>query len=48
MAPLRIGYVREHFSSPLLQLAAKSDYIQLVECPSQYPPLPLPGVTSLR
>ncbi|POY73133.1 hypothetical protein BMF94_3826 [Rhodotorula taiwanensis] len=34
MAPLRIGYVREHFSSPLLQLAAKSDYIQLVECPS--------------
>ncbi|GAA5881423.1 hypothetical protein JCM3774_004373 [Rhodotorula dairenensis] len=34
MAALRIGYVREHFSSPLLQLAAKSDYIQLVECPS--------------
>ncbi|GAA5970216.1 hypothetical protein JCM8115_000779 [Rhodotorula mucilaginosa] len=34
MAALRIGYVREHFSSPLLQLAAQSDYIQLVECPS--------------
>ncbi|BGP58372.1 hypothetical protein JCM8202_001873 [Rhodotorula sphaerocarpa] len=34
MAPLRIGYVREHFSSPLLQLAAKRDDIELVECPS--------------
>ncbi|KAF4596591.1 hypothetical protein EYR40_007716 [Pleurotus pulmonarius] len=36
MAPLRVGYVREHFSSPLLQFAADdqgSTFI-LVECPS--------------
>lgn len=31
---LRIGYVREHFSSPLLQLAEKDQTIELVECPS--------------
>ncbi|GAA6062516.1 hypothetical protein JCM10212_001566 [Sporobolomyces blumeae] len=31
---LRIGYVREHFSSPLLQLAAHDESIELVECPS--------------
>jgi len=31
---LRIGYVREHFSSPLLQLAEKDETIELVECPS--------------
>ncbi|GAA5957954.1 hypothetical protein JCM3765_006214 [Sporobolomyces pararoseus] len=31
---LRIGYVREHFSSPLLQLAEKDQSIELVECPS--------------
>ncbi|GAA5941312.1 substrate-binding domain-containing protein [Sporobolomyces koalae] len=31
---LRVGYVREHFSSPLLQLAAKDESIELVECPS--------------
>ncbi|GAA6006709.1 hypothetical protein JCM11491_003152 [Sporobolomyces phaffii] len=31
---LRVGYVREHFSSPLLQLAERDDTIQLVECPS--------------
>lgn len=43
MAALRIGYVREHFSSPLLQLAAQSDYIQLVECPSE--PLPRRGLS---
>ncbi|KAM0787303.1 hypothetical protein ACM66B_007079 [Microbotryomycetes sp. NB124-2] len=33
-APLRIGYVPEHFSSPLLQLAAKDSSIKLVSCPS--------------
>jgi len=34
--PLRIGYVREHFSSPLLQFAAEDNgkTITLVECPS--------------
>ncbi|CEQ41077.1 SPOSA6832_02757, partial [Sporobolomyces salmonicolor] len=31
---LRIGFVREHFCSPLLQLAAKNSSIELVECPS--------------
>ncbi|GAA5882997.1 hypothetical protein JCM16303_006783 [Sporobolomyces ruberrimus] len=31
---LRIGYVREHFSSPLLQLAENDENIELVECPS--------------
>ncbi|GAA6003322.1 uncharacterized protein JCM10292_003853 [Rhodotorula paludigena] len=31
---LRIAYVPEHFASPLLQLAAKDDTIQLVPCPS--------------
>ncbi|GAA5902387.1 substrate-binding domain-containing protein [Sporobolomyces salmoneus] len=31
---LRVGYVREHFSSPLLQLAEKDQSIELVECPS--------------
>jgi hypothetical protein len=34
---LRIGYVREHFSSPLLQLAEKDQSIELVECPSKFP-----------
>ncbi|TRM64355.1 hypothetical protein BD626DRAFT_547490 [Schizophyllum amplum] len=36
MAPLRIGYVREHFCSPLLQFEAddKSETFTLVECPS--------------
>ena len=33
---LRIGYVREHFSSPLLQLAEKDQTIELVECPSTF------------
>ncbi|KAG6851118.1 hypothetical protein H0H93_000998 [Arthromyces matolae] len=34
--PLRIGYVREHFSSPLLQFAAVDEgkTFTLVECPS--------------
>ncbi|KAJ3836991.1 hypothetical protein F5878DRAFT_652807 [Lentinula raphanica] len=34
--PLRIGYVREHFSSPLLQFAESDEgrTITLVECPS--------------
>ncbi|KAF5327491.1 hypothetical protein D9619_004421 [Psilocybe cf. subviscida] len=34
--PLRIGYVREHFSSPLLQFAAEDGgkTFTLVECPS--------------
>ncbi|KAF8896300.1 periplasmic binding protein-like II [Infundibulicybe gibba] len=34
--PLRVGYVREHFSSPLLQFAAadKGETFTLVECPS--------------
>ncbi|KAJ3760030.1 periplasmic binding protein-like II [Lentinula raphanica] len=34
--PLRIGYVREHFSSPLLQFAEADEgrTITLVECPS--------------
>ncbi|KAJ3922127.1 hypothetical protein F5877DRAFT_88415 [Lentinula edodes] len=34
--PLRIGYVREHFSSPLLQFAEADEgrTIALVECPS--------------
>ncbi|KAF5391490.1 hypothetical protein D9757_002433 [Collybiopsis confluens] len=34
--PLRIGYVREHFSSPLLQFfqADEGRTISLVECPS--------------
>ncbi|KIK62951.1 hypothetical protein GYMLUDRAFT_83972 [Collybiopsis luxurians FD-317 M1] len=34
--PLRIGYVREHFSSPLLQFAKADEgrTITLVECPS--------------
>ncbi|KAF9061334.1 periplasmic binding protein-like II [Rhodocollybia butyracea] len=34
--PLRIGYVREHFSSPLLQFAQADEgrTISLVECPS--------------
>ncbi|SCZ97945.1 BZ3500_MvSof-1268-A1-R1_Chr3-3g06475 [Microbotryum saponariae] len=31
---LRIGYVPEHFSSPLLQLAAREPSIELVSCPS--------------
>ncbi|KAK4053979.1 hypothetical protein OIO90_003624 [Microbotryomycetes sp. JL221] len=31
---LRIGYVPEHFSSPLLQLADKVSSIELVSCPS--------------
>ncbi|KAM0748336.1 periplasmic binding protein-like II [Meredithblackwellia eburnea MCA 4105] len=31
---LRVGYVPEHFSSPLLQLAAKDPSIELVSCPS--------------
>lgn len=30
---LRVGYVPEHFSSPLLQLAASDDSIELVPCP---------------
>lgn len=36
MAPLRVGYVREHFSSPLLQYADedKGKTFVLVECPS--------------
>ncbi|KAL1674217.1 hypothetical protein EV122DRAFT_221087 [Schizophyllum commune] len=36
MAPLRIGYVREHFCSPLLQFEAddKGETFTLVECPS--------------
>lgn len=36
MAPLRVGYVREHFSSPLLQFAAadQGETFTLVECPS--------------
>jgi len=36
MAPLRIGYVREHFSSPLLQFAEadQGKTFALVECPS--------------
>jgi len=36
MAPLRIGYVREHFSSPLLQFAEadQGTTFALVECPS--------------
>ncbi|TFK75182.1 periplasmic binding protein-like II [Pluteus cervinus] len=36
MAPLRVGYVREHFSSPLLQFEAvdKGNTFTLVECPS--------------
>jgi len=34
--PLRVGYVREHFSSPLLQFAAedRNKTFTLVECPS--------------
>uniref|UniRef100_A0A8H7Y3M7 Uncharacterized protein n=1 Tax=Psilocybe cubensis TaxID=181762 RepID=A0A8H7Y3M7_PSICU len=34
--PLRIGYVREHFSSPLLQFAEQDagKTFTLVECPS--------------
>ncbi|SGY82267.1 BQ5605_C009g05556 [Microbotryum silenes-dioicae] len=31
---LRIGYVPEHFSTPLLQLAARDPTIELVSCPS--------------
>jgi len=31
---LRIGYVPEHFSSPLLQLAENDDSIELISCPS--------------
>ncbi|BGP18416.1 hypothetical protein JCM10213_001663 [Rhodosporidiobolus nylandii] len=31
---LRIAYVPEHFASPLLQLAAKDETIELVPCPS--------------
>jgi len=38
---LRIGYVREHFSSPLLQLAEKDQSIELVECPSKFPFSPI-------
>lgn len=36
MAPLRVGYVREHFSSPLLQYAEddQGETFTLVECPS--------------
>ncbi|KAF9644889.1 periplasmic binding protein-like II [Thelephora ganbajun] len=36
MAPLRVGYVREHFSSPLLQFAEEDQgkTFTLVECPS--------------
>ncbi|TFK45854.1 periplasmic binding protein-like II [Heliocybe sulcata] len=36
MAPLRVGYVREHFSSPLLQYAEADNgtLFVLVECPS--------------
>jgi len=36
MAPLRVGYVREHFSSPLLQFAGadQGKSFVLVECPS--------------
>lgn len=36
MTPLRVGYVREHFSSPLLQFAAadQGKTFSLVECPS--------------
>lgn len=33
-ARLRIGYVPEHFSSPLLQLVAQHPSIDLVSCPS--------------
>lgn len=35
MAPLRVGYVREHFSSPLLQYADadQGKTFTLVECP---------------
>ncbi|GAA5973472.1 hypothetical protein JCM11641_006480 [Rhodosporidiobolus odoratus] len=31
---LRIAYVPEHFASPLLQLAAKDETVELVPCPS--------------
>ena len=35
MSPLRVGWHREHFLSPLLQLAAKDNgaTFELVECP---------------
>ena len=35
MAPLRVGYVREHFSSPILQYAEadQGKTFTLVECP---------------
>lgn len=35
MAPLRVGYVREHFASPLLQFAEndKGETFTLTECP---------------
>ena len=36
MSVIKIGYVPEHFSSPLLILAAKDSSIELVPCPSEY------------
>lgn len=49
-SPIKIGYVPEHFSSPLLLLAQKDKSIELIACPSElgqpsagYPRLAGPG-----